>query len=111
MKDENGETRRERNERFNQFSPATVVSEGGRYLWDWYFGLSRMLQRITDGVCHGIPPSEFLAWAQVENVIVLADEYAILRAMDEAFCDEMNIEFEAFRQRQAEANKPGNRKK
>lgn len=103
MKDENGETRRERNAKFGiEESPSIDVPDEARYLWDWYFGLSRMIQRITDGVCYGIPPSEYLAWAQIENVIVYEDEYVILRSMDAAFCDELNIEFTEYRKRQAE---------
>jgi accessory colonization factor AcfC len=57
------------------------------------------LRRVEDGVCFPVPWSEFLAWANVANVIVRADEYAILRAVDLAFCDEMNKELQAYQDR------------
>ncbi|QWY83149.1 hypothetical protein [Rhizobium phage RHph_X2_24] len=99
-KDENGETRRQRNDRFEVASPPLVIPSYGRYLWDWYDELSNGVIRTFDGVCHPIPWTEFHAWLNVTGNIVHSSEFEILRDMDRAFCAAMNDEFEAYRQRQ-----------
>lgn len=116
MPDEKGVSRRERNERFSTDSPPLFVPDEGRYLWEWYEQLSSGVRRVEDGVCGPIPWSEYLAWSKVIGHIVRPREYAILRAMDEAFCTEMNKELADFRERQNqkakdEAAKGGKRKR
>ena len=54
--------------------------------WEWYWEISNNLTRVVDGGVRHIPPSEFLAWAQMTGRIVYPSEYAILQAMDRAFC-------------------------
>lgn len=104
MPDEKGRTRRERNTAFgDEYSPEFSIPLIGRYLWDWYFDLSESLTRVRDGICEPIPPSEFIAWKTATGQIVYPSEYDILRAMDVAFCDEMNAEIEASRLRSKEA--------
>jgi len=106
MPDENGLSRRERNERFGQgSSPAVDIPREGDQLWEWYFEISRRLRRVRDGVCEPIPPSEFLAWCEASGTIVNALEYAILSAMDDAFCDEMNQELQDYNIRMDEKRK------
>lgn len=53
-----------------------------------------------------IPPSEFRAWREITGNIVYPAEYAILCAMDVAYCDEMNKELAASIERIKEKNKP-----
>jgi hypothetical protein len=103
--DEDGKTRRERNEQFNTASPEFIIPEGGEYLWSWYFEVSDGVRRVDDGVCFPIPWSEFLAWKTALDRVVSADEYAILRAMDAAFCEETNNELRAYHERRAEAQR------
>lgn len=103
MADEKGETRRERNERYDVYAPPLIIPDAGRYLWDWYNDIASCVGRVRDGVCYPIPPSEYKAWADVAGHIVNGNEYDILRAMDRSFCDMMNEEFEAYRQRQKDA--------
>ncbi len=43
-----------------------------------------------------------MAWKGATGEIVYPSEYAILCAIDEAFCDEMNKELVDFRKRQAD---------
>jgi len=105
FKDENGETRRERNARFNVESPDLVIPGSGRYLWDWFESLASGVGRVSDGVCAPIPWTEFLAWANVTGNVVFPSEYVILRAMDATFCEETNKEFENYRARLAEKHK------
>jgi hypothetical protein len=78
------------------------VPPAGRYLWDWYFDLSDSLRRVRNGACEPIPPSEFLAWREATGNIVYPSEYAILREMDGAYCDEMNKELSDYQEREAE---------
>jgi hypothetical protein len=101
VKDETGETRRERNERFGkpELSPPLRYPDAGAYLWGWYFDLSQRLRRVRDGVCEPIPPSEYEAWARLTDNIVYPHEYAILAAMDAAYCEEMNKELAAYHER------------
>jgi hypothetical protein len=83
-------------------SPAYAsVDPVGLYLWEWYFSLSDTLQRVREGVCWRIPPTEFQAWRAATGVIVYPSEYAILCAMDAEFCAEVNSELEARRAKEA----------
>lgn len=52
-----------------------------------------------DGVCFPIPWGEYREWASVTNIEVYEREFAILHAIDLAFCEEMNKELQAFRER------------
>jgi len=100
--------RRERNESFGETSPPLIVPPIARYLWDWYFDLSDRLRRVRDGVCEPIPPSEFMAWTHATGHIVYPSEYAILCAMDGAYCAEMAKELADYRARQDEENARNN---
>jgi hypothetical protein len=72
-------------------------------LWDWFTDLSARFLRIRDGVCAPIPPSEFVAWAQITGNIVTIREFEILSKMERAYCDETNLEIAAYRERQKNA--------
>lgn len=108
-RDENGDTRRERNEKFNQShkTPDFEIPDHGFYLWEWYFDLSERLRRVRDGVAERIPPTEYLAWAAMTGEIVYPWEYAILADMDVAFCDEMDKELADYRTRVEDQAKRG----
>lgn len=102
IEDERGETRKERNEIAEVFTPPLIINDYAQYLWEWFHDLSSSVSRVQDGICKLIASSEYLAWAELSGNIVLDDEYAILRAMDRVYCREMNAEFEAYRARQRE---------
>ena len=61
------------------------------------------LQRIQDGVCCPIAPSEFVAWENISGNIVHPFEFTFLRAMDAAYVKETNIELKAYNERQKAA--------
>jgi hypothetical protein len=107
MPDEKGQTRRERNIAFGveDETPEIDIPSEGWELWQWYWTISSRLRRVVDGICEPIRPSEFLAWCEASDTIIRAPEYAILCAMDDAFCSEMNSEINDFRQRQEEQRK------
>jgi len=94
--------RRERNAAVDRTSPELIVPPEGAHIWEWYFDLSDRLQRTKDGVCTPIPPSEFVAWVAATGEIVYPSEYAILGAMDAAYCDETNKELVDYQAREEE---------
>lgn len=107
-RNEDDETRRERNARFDVESPELVIPDAGHHLWEWYFDMSARLRRVRDGACEPIPPSEFQAWVASTGQIVYPSEYAILGEMDLAYCDEMNKELDDYRAREKDRTaKPG----
>lgn len=101
-KDENGETRRERNEKFDAESPSLDIPDEGLYLWQWFWNLSTWFRRVRSGVSEPIVPSEMIAWADVIGVDVRPAEFAILHAMDMAFCEATNVEISEWRERDRE---------
>lgn len=109
LPDDKGETRRERYHAFDDETKAQLpqppdfeLPQSGMYLWNWYFNLSGCIRRVRDGICEPIPPSEFLAWKEATDTIVYPHEYAILQAMDAAYCEECNKELADARQRSNE---------
>lgn len=86
-------------------APEIEIEPEAAIYWQWYFSLSNSLRRVRDGYCEPFPPSEFLAWSQATGTIVYPQEYAILRAMDDAFREEMNKELADYRERLREKQK------
>lgn len=91
-------SRREWYPRFEREVPPLDIPPAGEYLWDWYMDATSRVRRVVEGVCGPMPPSDWLAWAEITGNIVYRWEYDILAAMDVAFCDEMNKELEAKRE-------------
>lgn len=101
-----GETRRERNEVVNVDTPDFEIPEDGLYLWDWFIDINNSIHRIDfNGYYCNIPPSEFLAWSTLKKCDLRSEEYDILKAMDNAFCKELNADINADRQREDERRK------
>lgn len=82
-----------------------VTSEVALTLWEWYFDLSSSIRRVKQGVCEPISLTEMKAWVEITGTIVTLDEFSILRAMDKAYCSEMNKELSDYHERQKEAMK------
>lgn len=61
--------------------------------------LYKCFGRVRDGICSPLPPSEILAWTKLYNVKIKPVEVAILHKMDLVFCDEINEELQAYRER------------
>jgi hypothetical protein len=108
LPNEKGQSRRERNDAFEVASPLLIVPPVGRHIWDWFFDLSARLDRISDTSVKPIPPTEYIAWKAATGNIVYPSEYAILCAMDAAYCAEMGKELADYRARQEEASRLGN---
>jgi hypothetical protein len=92
--DINGETRAERNERFSVPVPDIDVPEVGQYLWDWFEELSSGVNRIVDGRAQRCTWAEFHGWRELTGETVTPDEWAILRAMDLAYCGALQGEID-----------------
>lgn len=102
LEDDKGDTRRQRNERVGIESPVFEIPENGIYLWEWFNELSSSVFRNADGYYHLIPPSEYKAWSELTGSLIRPEEYAILRAMDIAFCNELNADIKALQIRKTE---------
>lgn len=90
-KDENGETRRERNTRFNHPTPNVRVPPEGRYLWDWFLELNQTRQEGKAGP-QRLTHSEIKAWAELRRVVIRPEEVAVLMEMDNVFISETRQE-------------------
>lgn len=105
MKDETGRTREEKNEAVDHPVPVIIIPTEGIYLVEWFDELMEGVNRVRDNHCEVIPWTEYLAWSKVTGRIVRPPEYAILKAMDQAYCKVMNEELIDLAIRQAETVK------
>lgn len=92
--DADGETRADRNARFGQSdaTPDWSVPASGQYLYDWFDDLCSGHNRVVNGRTQRITWADFSAWQQVSQNIVYPHEFAILRAMDTAYCEALEEE-------------------
>lgn len=77
-------------------APEIEIPEDCEHFWRLYFDVSNSLTRTVDGVCHQIPPSEWLAWSTLTGIKI---DYDVMRMMDDAFTIAMNRELEERRER------------
>lgn len=106
LPDKKGITRRERNEIVGVDSPFLEVPEDGQYLWEWFTDINNSVHRVDfNGYYCSIPPSEFLAWSKLTGNLIRSYEYDVLRAMDNAFCRELNNDITAERAKEDDRRK------
>lgn len=103
LPNDKNQTRRERNESIDLYTPPFEIPEDGFYLWSWFVELNNSISRIDFNgyYCH-IPPSEYLAWSKLTGNCLYPEEFDILQAMDAIFCNEMNLDINAKRHREEE---------
>lgn len=99
-----GETRAERHERFNKDVPEFDIPDAGQYLWDWYFEISKLTVRVVDGQALPLTWDNLEGWARIVGKPVSADEFAILRAMDTAYCEALTGELDYARSKAGKAS-------
>lgn len=99
MPDENGITRRMRNERVGEITPSLSIPYAGEHLWDIFHTLNRCVHRVIEGYYRLIPPTEYEAWFRLTRTLVYPTEYDILCSMDRIYCEEANKELEDLRSR------------
>ena len=107
LPNEKGETRRERNLRFDYGeSPEFEIPLGGEYLWELFATLSTVIHRVDfNGYYYSFPPSEILAWCELAKVDITSKEYEIISAMDNVFCKEINEDRSATYSRKLDEQK------
>lgn len=98
MPDENGETRRQRNERYGEASktPEIVFPDAGEHIWDWFWN------ELTDRRKSGPEPlgyAEIGEWQRLTRIQILPEEIAVLIAMDKAYIKAVHEEQDAARAR------------
>lgn len=64
-------------------------------MWEWFWQINDGVDRSGDGFCRKITWADYLGWEKISGNIVTHDEYAILRAMDGAFVEEMTKEIQS----------------
>jgi len=100
--DDNGVTRRQRNEIAGEYTPEFCVPDAGRFIWDVYFRISNSYSRTIEGFYRLIPPSEIKAWCSLTKTFLRPAEYDIISAMDRVYCEEANKEIDSIRSKQQE---------
>ena len=103
LPDDRNQTRRERNESIDIYTPPFEIPEAGFYLWSWFTELNNSISRIDFNgyYCH-ISPSDYLAWSKLTGNHLYPEEFDILQALDTVFCKEMNLDINAKRNRDEE---------
>lgn len=107
--DENGETRRERNNRFDaaELNPDIIIEDEEKYLWDWYHELTARIVRANDGCTNPVTWSDIQGWINLTGKIVHPEEIEVLCKMDDKFVEAMNLEISESQERmRAKADKP-----
>lgn len=97
-KDPNGETRRDRNERFGVDNPEPPqVPEDFEYVWEWFWELVETGRHVQEGVPNSFTHVELKAWKDNMGQLVNPDEMKMIIAMSKAWADELGKEFENWR--------------
>lgn len=102
---ESGETRRELYARLGEMTPLFIVPEVGLYLWNIFIDMNSSISRNHDGYYSLIPPSEYLAYLKLTGLLIYPFEYDILKEMDLAYCNELNLEENKRREQMQEEAK------
>ena len=100
--DSKGETRRERNARFDVASPNPVWPPKGMYLLEWFRAATCTRQRDANGLPLALAHTEWQAWAEMAAVEVRPEEYKGLLAMDRSYVNALQTEIVEIRQREAQ---------
>ncbi|MFG1462261.1 hypothetical protein V5F77_05105 [Xanthobacter sp. DSM 24535] len=84
--DSKGETRRQRNERFDcsELNPEIQPPDGAEHLLAWFWDLSSARSHGFNGP-DPIRLSDIVSWSTLTGEIITREEVSILRRMDAAF--------------------------
>ncbi len=80
-------------------APEIDIPEGFERYWSIFWDVSNSVSRSIDGVVMLVPPSEWYYWSKLTNTVLNPDEFALLRAMDAAFCSQLNAEIAEKREK------------
>ncbi|MGA0564173.1 phage tail assembly chaperone [Ancylobacter sp. VNQ12] len=103
--DEKGETRRQRNIRFDEGekNPDIEIPDGAEHILGWFWDLSSARSHGFSGP-NPLSLSDIAAWSRLMGEIVSREEIAILRAMDTAFVAAITAEQSAQMERNRSRN-------
>ncbi|MEA5123314.1 phage tail assembly chaperone [Xanthomonas floridensis] len=101
MPDEKGETRRQRNARFEQSTPDVDMPEEAVHVWEWFWLISGRRKSGPEAISY----SDIGEWQRLTLRDVLPEEVEMLMAMDDAYLRAVREEQAAARERPPE---PGN---
>ncbi len=105
MADENGETRRQRNERFGAESPDVDVPMEGAHVWDWFWALSGRRRSGPEALTF----ADVGEWQRLVMVDLLPQEVEMLMAMDDQYLRAVREDQDAARARALESQNNGSR--
>lgn len=100
-KDKDGETRRERNERFGHArkNPDFTIPEDGQYLFGWFNELDKSRSSGMNGP-NPLSSSDIKAWADLTGNIITRWDFRTLQAMDRKYRDALAVEQEDVQARE-----------
>lgn len=81
MPDEKGETRRERNARFDVEAPDVEVPLEASHVWEWFWDISGRRRSGPEALTFG----DIASWISLLQLDVLPQEVAMLTAMDDQY--------------------------
>lgn len=103
--DENGETRRVRNEKFGAPSPELQVPDEAAHVWDWFWTLSARRRSGPEAISY----AEIGEWQRLAGMPVRPEEVEMLIQMDNAYLDEVGLEQRAQAERARDRQKGASR--
>jgi hypothetical protein len=103
MADEKGETRRQRNARFDEPSPEIDVPPEGEHVWGWFWELSHRRGTGPEALTFG----EVAAWRRLTGQDVEPAEVEMIMAMDDAYLRAVREDQAAARERALQSANAG----
>lgn len=100
--DKNGETRADRNAAVADddepdTTPEWDVPPEGQYIYDWYCDIERGINRVVGGAVKRFTWQDLEAWRNLSGNLVRPNEFAIIKAMDLAYCEALEGELQYMR--------------
>ncbi|MBD7952719.1 hypothetical protein H9654_00745 [Stenotrophomonas sp. Sa5BUN4] len=99
MADEQGETRRQRNERFEIATPDMDLPDEGLHVWEWFWDLSARRRAGPEALSY----SDVGDWQRLLQLDLLPQEVAMLMAMDDKYLAAVREDQAAARERALDA--------
>jgi hypothetical protein len=88
MPNENGETRRQRNEKFGQPAPDVQIPAEGAHVWHWFWSLSNRRRSGPEPLSY----AEVGEWQRLTHTPIRSEEVEMLMRMDDAYLAEVRKE-------------------
>lgn len=106
MKDEKGETRRERNTKFGHPSPDYEIPDQADHVWDWFWELSARRRSGPEALTF----AEVGEWQRLTGTAIRPEEVEMIMRMDDAFLSQVREDQSAAADRAREDAKSKGRR-